>query len=95
METRRSGKSLLIWMVTGYLVFCILMAVVYSNRPHRKASFGDLLISGGVYAQYPCPLGCGNPAKQYRDNDEYFWRCGACSPGLTFRNVDGKPVLEK
>ena len=47
-------------------------------------------------AQAPCPLNCGNQVRRYLDLDkaEFFWRCSFCSQGLTFRNVDGKPVME-
>jgi DNA topoisomerase-3 len=42
----------------------------------------------------PCPLGCGKGARRYEGKFGFFWKC-ACSPDVTFRDVDGAPAARE
>ncbi|GHS90710.1 hypothetical protein AGMMS49957_17280 [Synergistales bacterium] len=42
----------------------------------------------------PCPLHCGNNARRYEGKYGHYWRC-VCSPNITFKDIDGKPVVKE
>lgn len=48
----------------------------------------------GEVIEADCPLGCGRKARQFSGTYGKFWRC-FCSPGVTFKDVDGKPVVRE
>jgi DNA topoisomerase-3 len=53
----------------------------------RKSSSGEIIDT-------PCPLGCGGSARRYEGKYGLFWKC-SCSPGLTFKGVNGGPVVKE
>jgi hypothetical protein len=53
----------------------------------RKAGSVEIIES-------PCPLGCGKQARRHEGKFGFFWKCG-CSPGVTFGDVDGIPVVRE
>lgn len=68
--------------------------------PVCRATFNDVdgkpvqkKESGGEAISAPCPLGCGNEARQFSGKYGLFWKC-ICSPDSTFKDVSGKPALK-
>jgi DNA topoisomerase-3 len=45
----------------------------------------------GEVTETDCPLSCGKKARRFEGKYGPFWKCG-CSPGVFFRDVNGKPV---
>jgi len=41
-----------------------------------------------------CPRGCGRKARRLEGPYGFFWKC-ACSPELTFKDVEGGPVMKE
>lgn len=77
----------LTFLLVGYLAFVAgYNGSVTGEKVYKLAPI--------VVNELPCPLDCGSSARRYRDEAGHFWRCSSCSPGLTFRDADGKPVLE-
>jgi hypothetical protein len=48
----------------------------------------------GETPEAPCPLSCGRNARRYEGRYGYFWKC-SCSPDITFKDVDGVPVIRE
>jgi DNA topoisomerase-3 len=49
--------------------------------------------ASGEVIESPCPL-CGKNARRYEGKYGAFWKC-ACSPDITFKDVDGVPVVKE
>jgi DNA topoisomerase-3 len=73
----------------------------FYSCPLCRATFSD---AGGVpvpkkerigeTVEASCPLGCGGNARRYEGRYGPFWKC-PCSPGVTFRDSGGIPVLRE
>ena len=48
----------------------------------------------GEAVEAPCPMNCGRNARRYEGRYGHFWKC-VCSPGVTFRDSGGVPVLRE
>jgi DNA topoisomerase-3 len=86
---------------SGYLRHIKDAKTSFFACPVCHATFGD---SGGepvprkeklpALAVAPCPLNCGGKAQKYEGKYGYFWKC-QCSPGVTFKDADGVPVVRE
>ena len=74
----------------------------FFSCPVCRSTFGDEngkpvpakeFKKGGEAVTAPCPLGCGGSAKRFSGKYGHFWKC-TCSPDVTFKDVDGKPVVK-
>ena len=41
-----------------------------------------------------CPLGCDGKARRWEGPFGFFWKC-RCAPNVTFKDVDGRPVVRE
>jgi DNA topoisomerase-3 len=48
----------------------------------------------GEIVEATCPLGCGRNARKFSGRYGPYWKC-LCSPDVTFKDVDGQPVVKE
>jgi transposase-like protein len=48
----------------------------------------------GEIIEAPCPLNCGKNARRFEGKYGFYWKC-LCSPDVTFKDIDGAPVVKE
>lgn len=101
MNKNRRGRNLLRSLYVAWALCFVLIVITYCvafYTGHNLIMSDKVLhhINASASQEAACPLNCGKRARRYLDLDKaaFFWRCSFCSPGLTFRDREGKPVLE-
>jgi len=100
-NNRKRGRNILRGLYVAWALCFVMTVITYCVMFYagRNLVMSDKVlqhIHASASEKAPCPLDDGHHARRYLDLDqaEFFWRCSFCAPGLTFRDVEGKPVLE-
>ena len=72
---------------------CSTCSTIYSDRNGEPVAKTQKAADGEI-VEADCPLNCGKKARQFDGQYGKYWRC-FCSPGTTFKDAGGKPVVRE